>query len=302
MTGERAYGSPDAFRRALTDRLRAAARESRWDLAQLQRQMAYDRLLERLYFVDDGWIVKGAAALLARDIGVRASIDIDVYRAKALEIAEVELREAADRDIGDWFRFDLGPSQLAGDGSPAVRLPVIAYVGTTEWARFHIDLVGSDIVMTGIPETVPPLARVAIPDIEQHGYRAYPLIDHIADKIAAIFQRYGQAKQPSTRFRDLVDLVSIIAGATVDATAQTAALRSEEARRQITLPQKFDVPDHAAWDAGYPNEARKSLLPYAKTFDEALTVVRPFIDPVLDGTADGRWDPQLRRWRPASKG
>src|SRR5579859_7167655 len=55
---ERAYGSPDAFRRALTDRLRAVARESRWDLAQLQRQMAYDRLLERLYFVDDGWIVK----------------------------------------------------------------------------------------------------------------------------------------------------------------------------------------------------------------------------------------------------
>ena len=95
MTAERGYGSPDAFRRALTDRLRAAARESRWDLPQLQRQMAYDRLLERLYFVDDGWIVKGAAALLAREIGVRASIDIDVYRAKALEIAEAELRAAA---------------------------------------------------------------------------------------------------------------------------------------------------------------------------------------------------------------
>ncbi len=302
MTGERAYGSPDAFRRALTDRLRAVARESRWDLAQLQRQMAYDRLLERLYFVDDGWIVKGAAALLARDIGVRASIDIDVYRAKALEIAEAELREAADRDIGDWFRFDLGPSHSAGDGSQAVRLPVRAYVGTTEWARFHIDLLGSDIVMTGTPENVPPLARVAIPDIEQHGYRAYPLVDHIADKIAAIFQRYGQQEQPSTRFRDLVDLVSIIAGATVDATAQITALRSEEARRHITLPQTFDVPDHASWEVGYANEARKSLLPHAKTLDEALEAVRPFIDPLLDGTADGSWDPQRRRWTAAASG
>jgi hypothetical protein len=29
-------------------------------------------LLERLYAIDDGWIVKGAAALLARDLGVRA--------------------------------------------------------------------------------------------------------------------------------------------------------------------------------------------------------------------------------------
>jgi hypothetical protein len=30
--------------------------------------MAYDRLLERLYLVDEGWIIKGATALLARDI------------------------------------------------------------------------------------------------------------------------------------------------------------------------------------------------------------------------------------------
>jgi len=294
---ERAYGSPNAFRRALTDRLRAAARESQWDLAQLQRQLAYDRLLERLYFVDDGWIVKGAAALLAREIGVRASIDIDVYRATAFEIAERELREAADRDIGDWFRFEIGPGRPAGDGSPSVRLPVIAFIGATEWARYHVDLVGSEIVMTGTPEPVPPLARVAIPDVEQHGYRAYPLVDHIADKVAAMFQRYGRDEQPSTRFRDLVDLVSMIKGAAMDASAQTIALRSEEARRRITLPQRFDVPDRAAWEPGYAAEARNSLLPYATTLDEALALVRPFIDPLLDGTAVGSWDPEQSRWR-----
>lgn len=293
---ERTYGSPDAFRRALTDRLRAAARQSRWDLAQLQRQMAYDRLLERLYFVDDGWIVKGAAALLARDIGVRASIDIDVYRAKALEIAEAELREAAARDIGDWFRFDIGPSQPAGDGSPAVRLPVAAFVGQAEWARFHVDLVGSDIVMTGTPDDVPPLARVAIPDVEQHGYRAYPLVDHIADKIASMFQRYGRDQHPSTRYRDLVDLVSIIGGAAIEAHAQTIALRSEERRRQITLPGRFDVPDRTSWEAGYAREAERSLLPHARTLEEALATVRPFIDPLLDGSARGSWDLTSGQW------
>lgn len=297
MTEERAYGSPKAFRTALTERLRAVATESRWDLAQLQRQMAYDRLLERLYFVDDGWIVKGAAALLARDIGVRASIDIDVYRAKAREIAEADLREAASRDLSDWFRFDLGPSQPAGDGSPALRIPVTAYVGPTEWARFHVDLVGSDIVMTGTPEDVPPLARVVIPDVEQHGYRAYPLVDHIADKVAAIFQGYGVGGgQASTRYRDLVDLVAMVGGASVDADAQTAALRSEEGRRGITVPQRFDVPDRADWEPNYAREAAKSLLPYAKTLDEALEFVRPFIDSLLDGSAAGTWDPNARRW------
>lgn len=47
MTGGRSYGSPGAFRRALTDKLRDLATRSRWTLQQLQRQMAYDRLLER---------------------------------------------------------------------------------------------------------------------------------------------------------------------------------------------------------------------------------------------------------------
>jgi hypothetical protein len=57
MTGGRSYGSPSAFRRALTDKLRDLAARSRWTLQQLQRQMAYDRLLERLYLVDEGWII-----------------------------------------------------------------------------------------------------------------------------------------------------------------------------------------------------------------------------------------------------
>ena len=66
MTMVGPYASPAAFRRALTDKLKALAKESKWESPQLQRQMAYDRLLERLYMVDDGWIVKGAVALLAR--------------------------------------------------------------------------------------------------------------------------------------------------------------------------------------------------------------------------------------------
>ena len=94
------YGSPAAFRRALTDRLKVKAETSRWTLAQLQRQMAYDRLLERLYRVDDGWVVKGATALLARDIGVRATIDVDVYREAARDVAEADLRVAAMRIFG----------------------------------------------------------------------------------------------------------------------------------------------------------------------------------------------------------
>jgi hypothetical protein len=56
--------------------------------------------------------------------------------------------------------------------------------------------------MTGDPEDVPPLAWVVMPDVEQHGYRAYPLADHVADKTCAIFERHGAAGTPLTRYRD----------------------------------------------------------------------------------------------------
>lgn len=295
MTRSDSYPSPQAFRQALTDRLRDAAKPGPWTLPQLQRQIAYDRLLERLYLVDEGWVVKGATALLARGIGVRATIDVDIYRERARQDAEAELREAAARDIGDWFRFELGPGRAVATDA-ALRIPVTAYVGTAVWASFHVDLVGSDIRMTGQPDAVPPLARVLMPDVEQHGYRAYPLVDHITDKINAIVQRYSGQDRPSTRFKDLVDLVAIVTTVSVDADLQTAALKSEAERRGMPLPTAFDVPDRAIWERGYAAEAGRSLLPIAHTLDEALGVVRTFVEPLLAGTAAGRWDPGLRQW------
>lgn len=257
--------------------------------------MAYDRLLERLYLVDDDWVVKGATALLARDIAVRATVDIDIYRERARDEAEAELRDAASRDIGDWFTFQLGPGRIVNDGA-GMRIPVTASVGTTVWAPFHVDLVGSDLRMTGQPEDVPPMARVLMPDVEQHGYRAYPLVDHVADKISATLERYGDREMPSTRYKDLVDLVAIVTEASVAAHRQAIALASEANRRGITLPAHFDVPDRELWERGYAAEAGRSLLQAARTLDEALAVVRPFIDPLLAGTAVGIWDPAHGLW------
>jgi Nucleotidyl transferase AbiEii toxin, Type IV TA system len=297
VTTDHSYASPAAFRRALTDRLGALAKQGKWTLTQLQRQMAYDRLLERLYAVDDGWIIKGATALLARELGMRATIDVDVYRARAAAIAEADLRAAASQDIGDWFRFELGPARAMGEGQSGVRLPVAAYVGTTPWAQFHVDLVGADLRMTGEPEPVPPLARIVMPDIEQHGYRAYPLPDHLADKVVATFQRYGQQRLPSTRYKDLIDLVGIVIGTSLDAGATQRALASEAKRRRVQLPHAFDVPDRTVWEPGYAAQARRSLLPVAATLDDALAIVRPCLDPLLDHSASGRWDPAHRLWK-----
>lgn len=298
MTAGSRYSTPAAFRRALTDKIKEAAKGSRWTLHQLQRQVAYDRLLERLYLIDDGWIVKGATALLARDLGVRGSLDIDVYRAVTQQIAEADIRRAAAVDIGDWFRFEIGPATPIGNNS--VRLPVNSIIGATTWAEFHVDLSGTDLRMTGQPEDVPPVARGLIPEVEQHGYRAYPLVDHVADKVAATYERHGTTQNPSTRYRDLVDLVSIVGGASLEAEAQSTALRSEFERRHLRLPESFDVPDRSLWERGYAAEARRSLLDTAQTLDEALAIARAFLDPVLQGRAAGVWNPAAGEWQDGS--
>lgn len=294
------YKTPAAFRRALTDRLRSQARPNGpWPLPELQRQFAYDRLLARLYRVDNNWIVKGATALLARELAVRRTVDIDLYRATSREAAERDLREAAAQDIGDWFRFETGRTTPISDGANGVRIPVTARLGATAWTKFHVDVVAENIRMTGTAEDVPPLPPLDLPGLERPGYRAYPLVDHIADKTCAILERHGPERRPSTRFKDLVDLVSVISRAPLPADAQRTALRSEADRRGLALPLQFSVPDRGLWEPGYAAEARRALTLPALTLDQALVLVSPFLDPLLEGTARGRWDPHTAVWETA---
>jgi hypothetical protein len=99
-----------------------------------------------------------------------------------------------------------------------------------------------------------------------------------------------------SRYRDLVDLVAIVLAAPVEAEPQLTALRSEAHRRGLQLPGCFAVPDRGLWQPGYAAEAGRSLLPVARTLDEAVATVAPFLDPLLDGTARGRWEPKNARW------
>jgi hypothetical protein len=171
MSEQRPYGSPQALRNAVTDRLRAIANpKGRWTLAELQRQFAYDRLLARLYTVDDQWVLKGAVGLLARQISVRHSTDIDVYRDAERSMVERELRAAAELDLRDWFQFEIGPAEMLTGGTGGARYPVTARVGATVWASFHIDIVGTGVRMTDVPEDVPPVARISVPGLDHPGH------------------------------------------------------------------------------------------------------------------------------------
>jgi len=50
------------------------------------------------------------------------------------------------------------------------------------------------------------------------------------------------------------------------------------------------------WQAGYAAEARRAYGFQVRTLDEALAIVSPFVNALLDGSAAGSWNPLKRSW------
>lgn len=243
---------------------------------------------------------KGATALLARLHGAaRHTLDIDLYRPAApLDDAEAALRSAASLDVGDFFRFTLEPGRRIDAGRTTLRVPVTAYLGATEFARFHVDLVAG-LAMTGVPEDAAPLVPAVLPGIVYVRYRVYPIVDHIADKVCALLEvhpRIGRPAQASTRYRDLADLVVIAHTQAVRGPELARALASEAARRGIELPTTFRTPEASGWVSGYARVARDVPGLAEHDLEAALSTVKRFLDPILGGTVTGNWRPDRQGW------
>ena len=298
------YRNPRAMRNAIADRLRPLARDRSIELSSLQRQFAYDRLLCRIFRTEPGrWVLKGATAMLARlGVDARHTRDIDLYsRAGDLDEAERALRGAAGLDLGDYFTFTLNPGRRIAQGAGAVRVDVVAFLGFDQFASFHVDLV-ADLLMTGVPDIVSPLVPLELPGLVATNYSAYPLVDHVADKVCALLEtheRVSGLRQSSTRFRDLADLAIFAHAISVGAAELGVALKSEAKRRSLTLPDRLAVPTGGDWPSGYARVARDA--PHLKEGDlaSAVETVARFIDPALAGTAGGQWDPGTMLWHEA---
>ncbi len=295
------YADPQALRSAIADRLRPLANERGIQLTNLQRQFAYDRLLCRVFTDEPGrWVLKGGTAMLAR-IGpeARHTRDIDLLsREGSLQEAERALHASTRLDLGDFFTFTLATGQHLTEGVHALRVPVDAHLGLKRFAQFHVDLV-TELTMTGSTDSVSELVPADIPGLKHATYVAYPLVDHIADKVCALHETHRRAsglREPSSRYRDLADLAVFAHTVEVDARDLKAALASEAARRAMALPGRITVPTDSSWSRGYARMARDAPRLQERNLEAALATVRLFIDPVLAGSAEGRWNHDRLRW------
>lgn len=116
-----------------------------------------------------------------------------------------------------------------------------------------------------------------------------------------MYETHGTARLPSSRFRDLVDVMIIISrrgGAELAADSVTSAVVTEQARRGITIPPDLPPPG-TQWAIGYNRMALRQLPRTLNRLEPSLNMLRAFAGPILTGTASGTWHPQYHRWQTA---
>ena len=298
------YRTGEALWGAVSQRIRQLVRDNGGLTAtNLQRQFVYDRFLARVFSMsNEDWVLKGGSALLVRVRSARHSQDLDLFRRSGTTAAAAaaELRSAASIDLADHFRFEveLKEHRWERPGQPGTELAVLhvdAYAGVKRVGEFTVDVVIGSIV-TGAVERITPDAVVEMAGLGTPGYLLYPMVDHIADKVCATFELHPPDNRPSSRDRDLVDLVVIARTQAVGASALRTAIETERLHRGLPQIRSYVTPP--GWRSTYARLARDvAECREHRTYDQAVGLVQALLDPVLqDAGAAGRWDPTRQTW------
>lgn len=145
-------------------RLFERARRDGVDLQRLRRQVAFDRLLARLFAASQhdtaGWVLKGGYALELRLDRARSTKDVDLAvpvdalgpasTGASAALLRERLQSAASVPSGDWFTFIVGELTIGLDGAPGggYRFPVEARMDGRIFGQFHVDLgVGDEVLL-----------------------------------------------------------------------------------------------------------------------------------------------------------
>ena len=288
MKPAKKYASAGALRRALEDRLRQSATTANIDLARLRRQVAFDRLLARLFHSDDApWALKGGYAMELQLRVARTTVDIDLTLPVSLSLSAEEapatatvremLQEAASLDLGDWFIYTVGAPMMELDAAPygGARYPIECRMDGRTFSRFHLDVGIGDVL-------IPPLQKIqghdwlGFAEIPAAEMRLISKEQQVAEKLHA----YTLPRStPNSRVKDLVDLLLLIRTGEVRETQLTKAVRVTFERRKTHAIPSALVPPPESWETQFRTLATECGL--ATGMEDSFREVGIFLDQVL---------------------
>ncbi len=250
------YATPAAFRNGLDAKLRETARQQNRPLNSLQRRVAFERFLARIFFRgDERWALKGGYALELRLAGrARTTVDIDlnVPPPPVGNLLSV-LQEAAERDLQDFFGFTLQKVKHELQGPPlgGERFNVVALLGKP-YAQFALD-VGQGDVTSSPPERMTGQIDLSFAGLEIPTVLVYPSNDHFAEKIHA----YTKPRDFKTRVKDLVDIALMVEEGLVTPSRSLASTIVRTFAHYAThpLPENFPAPPES-WREKFQSDAQ----------------------------------------------
>jgi predicted nucleotidyltransferase component of viral defense system len=293
------YRTATAFRIALEQRLLTHSRTTGLGLNRLRKLVAFERLLARLLVeAPDRWMLKGGLALDFR-LGDRArtTVDMDLACQDDESAANADFRAVEGVDLSDHFSFEIARTALldAADVAGAVRYRVRVSVAGRRFEELVVD-VGFADAPVAMPDEVDSPGLLAFADLPIVRVPTLPLPVHVAEKVHAYTRRYGALQHPSTRVKDLVDLVLLSVTSSFQAGALRSALRQTFDRR-ATHPLPAALPEPPPeWDMPYRRLAKDLAIPSSAA--EAHRLSAAFLEPVLARDIDdqARWPAGSGGW------
>lgn len=274
------YHDAATFRQALEQRLKNAAAADSGRLARDRKRVCFERLLARLVVAAPGrWLLKGGFALdLRLDDRARSTRDVDIeWQTEAADLLDL-LLDATDRESDDFFVFAIEDAGVPADRlGGSRRFRVTATVAARPFETFLVDVGfrfgapvrGERLITTGL------LAFAGLPPV---AVDAVPLELHVAEKLHAYTRTYDGGR-PSTRVKDLIDLVLIAELRRLDASVLRTSVSITFTERDTHLvPGALPAPP-ASWAEQYRRLARSVGLPGALA--DGHETAAALLDPVL---------------------
>lgn len=226
---------------------------------------------------------------------LRSTKDIDLGRDDD-EAAAIEDIAAAQRlRLDDFFTFTASRTDAFDevDEFQAIRFHVRAELAERVFEQFIVDI-GFSKSAGWEPDRVRTSGFLSFAGIEPLELPAIPLAQHLAEKVHAYTRSYGTAGRPSTRPKDLIDILLIADSQSLEAAAAREALKHTfETRPRQALPRSLPAPP-PQWAPAYGRLAEEvGLEPdFAAAFERAAA----FLDPVLSGEKQGSRDAVVSQW------
>ena len=286
----RKYKTASALLTALSDRLKQKSQKEGLDIQRLRLQVAFDRLLVRLFSKTPSlWVLKGGYAMELRLNNPRATKDIDLtVKDKKLfsdspnrqnSMILKALRSYASIDLKDFFVFQIEQPimDLKGPKYGGARFPVVTQVDGRLFVRFNLD-VGTDNIL------IEPLEIIKGPDwlgfagIHTKSIPALCIEQHFAEKIHAYtLPRKGQM---NSRVKDLIDMILLIRTKRIKSKKLKQAIETIFTHRDShTFSDKLQAPP-SEWEIPFSVLAKECSL--SITLEEAFKELTSFMNSVYE--------------------